>query len=435
MRFFRRISSDKCNLAHASLCASAVPEEVVAPKRARALYLLGDTFGPRAYLRAEPAPRGHTPPAATRTPFVSPLALNIAPAGVTAAGCPGSVGAHGRGDPLKKMVWLALVTLGAAIAYWVWRGGHVDRRLRATAPELDQLRPLADIHKDAIYSVAVLADDASAFRSQARSAAEELGPKAAEYLRDYYVDYLEDPEQFGFERCGLGGWLELWQAAIFEIYYELGERALPELDRLVRGDYDWTQVSALETLCRLGQDGVRASTTADLIARRMGAFRYEAAIPAIEALGRLGVSTPAVLGMFDELLARPADDTEVEGLSDLASDPPDFITAVAALAEIDRERARAQAPRLASIMTGKGLEDRSPALDGAVMVADGSDAWRAEWGAEGPPPEDVHRISAALTLFRLTEDTDARSRLEHWRDSHPDPGVREEIASVLDGTS
>ena len=339
-----------------------------------------------------------------------------------------------RADALKKMVWLALAILGSGFAYLVWRGRHA-RRLRATASELDHLRPLADVHKDIIYAVAVLADDDSAFRSQARSAAQELGPKAVEYLRDYYVDYPDAPEQFGRERCGLGGWLEIWQAAIFEIYYELGERALPELDRLVRGDYDWPQVSALETLCRLGRDGVRASATADLIARRMGAFRYEAAMPAIEALGRLGVSTPKVLGMFDKLLAGPADDTEVEGIAELMSDPPDFITAVAALGEIDRERAKTHAPRLASIMTGKGLEGRSPALDGAVMVADGSDAWRAEWGAAGPPPEDVHRISAALTLFRLTEDSDARSRLEHWRDSHPEPGVRQQLASALDGAS
>ena len=83
------------------------------------------------------------------------------------------------------------------------------------------------------------------------------------------------PPGINKEELGLGGWLAICQYVIFELIYQLGVNALPTLKSFAFGEYDWTQVTALEVICRLHLDGKLPADIISEIDYQLGGMKYE----------------------------------------------------------------------------------------------------------------------------------------------------------------
>jgi hypothetical protein len=155
---------------------------------------------------------------------------------------------------------------------------------------------------DIVASVAVLADSPDQFRARADEAARELGVASIDSLTSRFHSPPDPaPAGFGYEQRGLGGWLAIWQFAIFEILYHFREAALPVLRRIAFGEYDWTQGNAIEVLCRLAAEDVdRDRTIADL-KRELPSMRYEAHLYAAGPLLQRAASDPPIAEILREL--------------------------------------------------------------------------------------------------------------------------------------
>ena len=153
----------------------------------------------------------------------------------------------------------------------------------------------------AIADVAARIDDIDQFRAAAAEVALKLGADSIEPLSQRFHSAPESPDGFGPEQRGLGGWLSAWQFAIFEVYFNLGEDALPVLRRVAYGEYDWTQGNAVEVLCRLASSGVEKDAIIDELRREFPKLRYEAQLYAVQPLLSQAVTNPALAAILDEL--------------------------------------------------------------------------------------------------------------------------------------
>jgi hypothetical protein len=158
----------------------------------------------------------------------------------------------------------------------------------------------------AVTSVAVLIDNADRFRARAAVVAREMGPADVEALSTrFHSPPKPEPPGFGYEQRGLGGWLSAWQFATFELFFQLGARALPVLRRVAFGEYDWTQGNAIEVLVRLAAAGVeREQTIADL-RREFPHLRYEATMYAVGPILHHAARDPAIASVVRELEDMP----------------------------------------------------------------------------------------------------------------------------------
>jgi hypothetical protein len=77
------------------------------------------------------------------------------------------------------------------------------------------------------------------------------------------------------EELQLGEWMAICQYAIFELIYQFDIKALPTLKAIAFGEYDWTQATALEVLCRLYADGKLAADIISEIDLRLNGMRHE----------------------------------------------------------------------------------------------------------------------------------------------------------------
>ncbi|MDR2012512.1 MAG: hypothetical protein LBQ20_05625 [Rhodanobacter sp.] len=155
---------------------------------------------------------------------------------------------------------------------------------------------------DIVKSVAVLADSPDQFCAEAKEAARELGVASINLLAErFHAQPAPVPAGFGFEQRGLGGWLAIWQFAIFEILYNFRETALPVLRLIAFGKYDWTQGNAIEVLCRLAADGVDRERTLNDLKRELPSMRYEAYLYAAGPLLRRAASEPEIAVILQEL--------------------------------------------------------------------------------------------------------------------------------------
>jgi hypothetical protein len=158
----------------------------------------------------------------------------------------------------------------------------------------------------AVSSVAVLIDDADLFRARAAAVARELGPSTVEELATrFHSPPRPEPPGFGYEQRGLGGWLSIWQFAIFELFFQFGAAALPVLRRVAFGEYDWTQGNAVEVLVRLAAAGVERERTVADLRREFPTFRYEATLYSVGPLLHHAARDPAVAAVVRELEDMP----------------------------------------------------------------------------------------------------------------------------------
>jgi len=147
----------------------------------------------------------------------------------------------------------------------------------------------------AVASVAMLIDDAQAFRARAAAVALQLGPTAIDELRTrFHSPPRAEPPGFGPEQRGLGGWLSAWQFAIFELFFEFGSAALPVLRQVAFGEYDWTQGNAVEVLVRLAAKGIEREQIIAELRREFPRLRVEAQLYSVGPLLEHAARDPAV---------------------------------------------------------------------------------------------------------------------------------------------
>lgn len=160
---------------------------------------------------------------------------------------------------------------------------------------------------EAVSSVAVLIEHPDQFRDRAAVVAKQLGSSALPELSSRFHSPLRpEPEGFGYEQCGLGGWLSIWQAAIFELFFQFGKAALPTLRQVAFGKYDWTQGNAVEVLIRLAAAGIERDQIIADLRREFPAFRYEATLYSVGPALHYAKHHLAVAAVVRELEDMPA---------------------------------------------------------------------------------------------------------------------------------
>ncbi|MCA1594137.1 MAG: hypothetical protein LC754_16225, partial [Acidobacteria bacterium] len=111
--------------------------------------------------------------------------------------------------------------------------------------------------KRVIARVAEKFESPEAFDRKAREEAAQFPREDIWELTAFFHNPPDKPDEVRDEFNNLGEWMEVCQDAVFAILYHIGEASLPILDRFAFGTYDWTQVKALRTLCRLANQGIQ----------------------------------------------------------------------------------------------------------------------------------------------------------------------------------
>jgi hypothetical protein len=263
---------------------------------------------------------------------------------------------------------------------------------------------------------AAAVDTPDVFEQRIEQVAEQLQPDEIGQLRALFHQSLNKPQEAQGKFDGLGEWMQICQQTIFEIFYRRHEVALPIIRQVAFGEYDWTQIWAIETLCRLATDGIERERIVDEIAEALPSLRYEAFMPAIVGVAYVNQASPKLIAGLETALD---DDWDIV----------DRIQIIEALAIVAPDHARKYRPILEAAMNDKGLENRHPLLDGAVWSSITNEAY---WGKSGPPPQYIHQIHAAIVIHRLyPEDTGIQQYLDNWAQNHPDQNVRDELSRYL----
>lgn len=196
----------------------------------------------------------------------------------------------------------------------VSRAARLLRRLISHRADLQRPAPepqpvlaglQCDSANDRVNWVAAAVADPDAFRDRACIAANELGPTRIEHLATLFHAEHSPPAEYAMQFQGLGGWMMARQFAIFEIFYNFGGDAIPLLQRVAYGEYDWTQGNAIEILCRLAADGMQAEQIVAGLAAHLPAMREEAHYYALGPLLSYAQSNQALMEVLSQLLSVP----------------------------------------------------------------------------------------------------------------------------------
>jgi hypothetical protein len=276
-----------------------------------------------------------------------------------------------------------------------------------------------------IARVAAAAEDPAAFTARAREAAEELGPRAIGKTKAFLLAPPDKPPELAGKLEGVGDWMWVCQAAIFEIWFYFGADAMRDLRSFAFGVYDWTQAPATQVLCRLALGGLDARATAELIAESLPDWRHEQVMRVCEDVARLAARSQILRTAYLRLI----DSYRQDG------DPVATFELIAALAAADPASVKERyLPFLRDLMQGRGLEGRTAFDDGhVVQTADGKGIM-ARGGPEYPQVADYHQIRTALLLRTLVPgDAEVVARLAGWADAHPDADVRRQLRESFRG--
>ena len=286
---------------------------------------------------------------------------------------------------------------------------------------MDEKHRLWHKHAKEIASIVSVAsaETRDEYVQRAQKAAQDLTPEQLTNLPKFFHDNRPDIPQDQAERFeGFSGsidWMAAVQRAIFAIYRFCPDVSLPIVRDIAFGVYDWTQITALETLCVFARAGIEREQIVEEITDAIPRFRREALMPAISYVSSVGYAHPKLIQLLEKYIHE-----ETQG-----GDPVDAMRFITGLAKVDRESGKKYELLLHDLMNGKGLEDRPPILDGAV-VNDSGEA--VSWGRSGPPPAQIHQINAALLLWYLfPEDKEALDNLKDWQMNHPDEQIRKSL--------
>ena len=140
------------------------------------------------------------------------------------------------------------------------------------------------------------------FRILAAKKAEGIELSNCQELRSMFHNPPKEAVLYSAEKHGLGGWLSACQFSIFELVYNIGENALPFVQEIAWGEYDWTQGNAIELLIRFAAGGILRDYIISEIKENYPNVRYEAQLYAIQPLLPRLATDPELWSVFDELL-------------------------------------------------------------------------------------------------------------------------------------
>lgn len=121
----------------------------------------------------------------------------------------------------------------------------------------------------------ILLKDRIKFEQTTKQDAALLDVDDVSYLKTRFHNPPKAHPEIDEGQFGLGQWMAVCQYVIFELLYNLQEISLPLVEEVAFGEYDWTQATALEVLCRWHVDGILPKSIITEINRRIGDMRYE----------------------------------------------------------------------------------------------------------------------------------------------------------------
>lgn len=273
-----------------------------------------------------------------------------------------------------------------------------------------------------IAHVASALKDPAEFSRRAQQSAEQLGRKAVSKSKPYFWTPPPKPSEPAGKFEGLGEWMSMCQAAIFEIWFYLGSASVADLRKVAFGSYDWTQAYATDALCRLAVQGLETHETALGVMKALPHWRYEQVMRVCGRVAELAAKSDVLLHAYDQLIE-----------SYKASDPVDGLELVSALAEYHPTHVKTLYYEfLRNLAQGVGLEHRTPFDDGHVVPTPDGRGFVAKGGPTYPLVADYHRIRATILLHKLQPTDEALTRrLQAWSTEHPDALMRKELTALL----
>lgn len=130
---------------------------------------------------------------------------------------------------------------------------------------------------DAIVQLAttLLSQGDEPFEKAAQTAGPQLTSEDLVYLKGKLHNPPEALPDTPTESLGLGQWMALCQYVIFELVFRMESGNKAFLEEIAYGEYDWTQATALEVMCRLHVEGKLPSTIVQEIDEKLAEMRYE----------------------------------------------------------------------------------------------------------------------------------------------------------------
>jgi hypothetical protein len=164
------------------------------------------------------------------------------------------------------------------------------------------------------------------FVTRAQLATTQFDAARINEFRVFFHNPPEKPVEVADKFNRLGEWMAVCQHAIFEIAYYYRETALPLLYKVAFGRYDWTQIRAIEVLCRLATEGVATEKIVEGVDRAIDHWRYEQTIGLIlQQLAAFAALAPVLLPKLASLISEwqaHGDDTALEFVWHLAAVSP-----------------------------------------------------------------------------------------------------------------
>lgn len=259
-----------------------------------------------------------------------------------------------------------------------------------------------------LIEVAKEFEDEIEFKAAAKRVASKLEFEKAKELPRYFHNNPPEPKSLKSKTAKyglLGVWMSVCQDSVFEILYNYKEKAIPTLYSIGFGVYDWTQYKAINILCRLADEGIQTDEILKDIGEEINYFRYEAVFPSIESLSRISDNQEIpkiILNIFDEY----SNDDPIDGLHILRT-----------LVKNYPESVKSKLEFIKSIARGKGIENRSPLLDGAVLSIDkeGNEIYSIRGEEIEGNFEELHRINATALFYHLdSTDKEINGLIEYW---------------------
>lgn len=281
-----------------------------------------------------------------------------------------------------------------------------------------------DIIKEIREASIVYFLDDKEYKEKIKSIAEKIESDEIINLTNYfYKNFLEYPKEIKNHMKALGAWIELKQNIIFSIFEEIGEPAVPTLKIIAFGKYDWTQIRALQVLCIFAEKGIHKSEIIKDIIKHLDEFRYETYISVIVDFFPMISNSELIKDTLKNEISKMFMDNE---------DIIDIYDAINALSHYEKESGKEYFSFLYDLAFGKGLEDRNPILDGAVISRDESGNESVSWVGREAPVKEEHKMNAALLCFYIEpENKDIYNLLDNWAKIHEDERTRNYINNLL----
>lgn len=243
--------------------------------------------------------------------------------------------------------------------------------------------------------VAAAYEDQELFKQRGKDAALQLSPEQILRLPKYffYNNNPRKPEEVRNKFGGLGEWQWICQEAIFEIFYNRPEVALPIIREVAYGVYDWTQAHAIKTLLRLAANGtLEREATLNELAEFFPSMREESQMRTIRYFSLVKPTTVKVIQMLKGLIGE-----NLQYIDEVALD------AIQVLAQIAPNKASAYRSLVENFI-------QSVPKDKATFA----------------------HIRSAITLSILyPDDQGLKDKLLDWSQNHPDAHIRRTLNTAF----